>query len=94
MGSINIDVAIEDIMYAMGKYDRREFFEAMQDHEYISKSCVVTNDGYVEASSRVERKAIAESEDDFNLALHKLIGNGWKLTKEQEEYIIELSKRF
>ena len=37
MGSINIDVAIEDIIYGMGKYDRREFFEAMQDNEYISK---------------------------------------------------------
>ncbi len=94
MGSINIDVAIEDIIYGMGKYDRREFFEAMQDNEYISKSCVVTNDGFVEASSRIERRALDESKDEFNQALQLLWNNGWKLTKEQEEYIIELSKRF
>jgi hypothetical protein len=94
MGSINIDVAIEDIIYAMGKYDRREFFEAMQDNEYISKSCVVTNDGFVEASSRIERRALDENTDEFNIALNKLFNNGWKLTKEQEGYIIELSKRF
>jgi len=94
MGSINIDVAIEDIIYGMGKYDRREFFEAMQDNEYISKSCVVTNDGFVEASSRIERRALDENTDEFNIALNKLFNNGWKLTKEQEEYIIELSKRF
>ena len=94
MGSINIDVAIEDIIYAMSKYDRREFFEAMQDNEYISKSCVVTNDGFVEASSRIERRALDENTDEFNIALNKLFNNGWKLTKEQEGYIIELSKRF
>lgn len=94
MGSINIDVAIEDIIYGMGKYDRREFFEAMQDNEYISKSCVVTNDGFVEASSRIERRALDESKDEFNQALQLLWNNGWKLTKKQEEYIIELSKRF
>ena len=66
----------------------------MQDNEYISKSCVVTNDGFVEASSRIERRALDESKDEFNQALQLLWNNGWKLTKEQEEYIIELSKRF
>jgi len=94
MRSISVEVDIIDIIWGMSKYDRREFFNRMQEEGYISKSCVITNEGNVEASAHTERKALAESEDEFNLALHKLIGNGWKLTKEQEEYIINLSKRF
>jgi len=94
MRSISVEVDIIDIIWGMSKYDRREFFNRMQEEGYISKSCVITNEGSVEASAHTERKTLAESEDEFNLALHKLIGNGWKLTKEQEEYIINLSKRF
>jgi hypothetical protein len=78
----------------MGSYDRKEFFKAMQDEGYISESCVVTKDGEVKAASHIERNAIAESNDDFNRALQILFGKGWLLTKEQEEYIINLSKRF
>ena len=94
MSSISIDVDIDDIIWGMGTYDRKAFFKAMQDNDYISQSCVITNEGYVKASSHVERRTLDESTDDFNLALHKLFGNGWKLTKEEEEYIINLSKRF
>jgi hypothetical protein len=94
MNSISIDVDIDDIIWGMGSYDRREFFKAMQDEGYISKSCVITKDGEVKAASHIERNALAESTDEFNLALQKLFGNGWRMTKEQEEYIINLSKRF
>lgn len=94
MRSISVEVDIIDIIWGMSKYDRREFFDRMQEEGYISKSCVITSEGGVEASTHTERKAIAESEDEFNIALNKLFGNGWKLTKEQEEYIINLSKRF
>ena len=94
MNSISIDVDIDDIIWGMGTYDRKAFFKAMQDEGYISKSCVITKEGSVESSPYVERTALDESTNEFNLALHKLFGNGWLLTKEQEQYIIELSKRF
>ena len=94
MSSINIDVDIDDIIWGMGSYDRREFFESMQERGYISKSCVVTKDGEVKAAGHIERNKLAESNDDFNRALQVLFGKGWQLTKEQEDYIINLSKRF
>jgi hypothetical protein len=94
MRSISIDVDIVDIIWSMSSYDRKEFFTHMQYEGYISKSCVITKDGEVKASSHVERRTLDNSTDDFNLALHKLFGNGWKLTKEEEEHIINLSKRF
>jgi hypothetical protein len=94
MSHISIDVDIDDVIYSMGRWDRKQFFLVMQDNGYISKHCVVTNEGEVQAPAHVERKALAESQDEFNQALQKLWGNGWKLTKEQEDYIINLSKRF
>lgn len=92
--SISIDVDIDDILYGMNRWDRRAFFQAMQEDGYISKSCVITNDGEVKAPRHIEQNAEYESNNEFNQALQKLFGNGWKLTLEQEQYIIELSKRF
>jgi len=94
MSYISIDVDIDDIVLSMSKYDRRKFFEAMQAEGYISEHCVVTDNGEVEAPPLVEKKAAASSQDDFNLALKKLWDNGWKLTKEEEDCIIGISKRF
>jgi hypothetical protein len=94
MSYISVDIDIDDIISDMGRYDRKEFFKSMQEAGYISKSCFITDDGEVKASKLEERRTLDESNDDFNKALQKLFGNGWKLTKEQEEYIIELSKRF
>lgn len=94
MNSISIDVDIDDIIWGMGTYDRKAFFKAMQDEGYISKSCIITKDGEVKAAAHVERNALAESKDEFNQALQILFGKGWLLNKEQEQYIIELSKRF
>ena len=92
--SISIDVDIDDILYGMNTYDRKAFFKAMQEDGYISKQCVITKEGDLEASAHAERGALVESTDDFNHALQKLFNNGWRVTKEEEEYIINLSKRF
>jgi hypothetical protein len=78
----------------MGSYDRREFFKSMQDEGYISKSCIITKDGEVKAAGHIERNKLAESANEFNKALQTLFGKGWLLTKEQEQYVIELAKRF
>jgi hypothetical protein len=94
MSSISIDVDIDDIIWGMGSYDRKAFFYSMQDKGYISKSCIITKEGEVKAASHVQRNALTESNDDFNRALQVLFGKGWLLTKEEEEYIITLSKRF
>ncbi len=94
MSTISIDVDIDDIVWGMGEYDRKVFFKRMQREGYISESCVITDDGELQASRYVERKALEESQDEFNHALNKLWNNGWKLTKEEGEYIINLSKRF
>jgi hypothetical protein len=94
MSSFSVDIDIDDVIWGMSTYDRRCFFERMQDEGYISKSCVITPEGVVEASAHIERNAVVNSNNEFNQALQRLYGNGWRMTKEQEDYIIELGKRF
>lgn len=94
MSTFSIDLDIDDIIYSMTRYDRKEFFEEMQQQGYISESCVITNEGEVEASAHLERNAKYSSQNEFNHALQKLFDNGWRLTSEEEEYIINISKRF
>ena len=94
MSSFSVDIDIDDVIWGMSTYDRRCLFERMQDEGYISNACVITEDGVVEAPTHIERKVLVNSNDEFNQALQRLYGNGWRITKEQEDYIIELSKRF
>lgn len=94
MSYISVDVDIDEIISAMGRYDRRKFFEQMQKDGHISESCVITYEGDVKAPAHIERSAIDNDANEFNQALNKLYGNGWKLTLEQEQYVINLAKRF
>jgi len=94
MRSISMDIYIDDIIWGMNKYDRKVFFQEMQDEGYISEACIITDEGEVKAPDHIERNAKYESQDEFNHALQKLFGNGWKLPKEEEEYIINIAKRF
>lgn len=94
MSYISVDIDIDDIIWGLSKWDRKAFFKEMQSEGYISEACIITNDGEVKAPEHFERNQFIESKDEFNLALQKLFNNGWKLTREEEDYIINLSKRF
>lgn len=92
--SVDVDVEVVDILDGMSTYDRRRFLEEMKECGYISGLCVITNDGRVQASDRAEQKALYESNNEFNRALQNLYGNGWRLTREEEEFVIRISKKF
>lgn len=94
MSYISVDIDIDDIIWDMSTYDRRRFFERMKSEGYISELCEVTGDGQIAAPKHMELNAKYESHGEFNEALQKLFGNGWRLTKEEEDYIINVSKRF
>lgn len=79
MSYISIDVDIDDILWGMASRDKQKLVEDLY------------NDGYIQKG--VEKKE-AEMNDDFSGACEKLIGQSWRLSREEEEYIINLSKRF
>ena len=94
MSHISVYVDIDDIISDLSRSDRRDLFHAFQEDGYISEHCVITNNGEVKAPAHIEKTAAAAQNDDFNIALGKLWNNGWRLTKEEEDYIINISKRF
>jgi hypothetical protein len=86
MGQISLDIDIDDIISSMSTYDRREFLKELQKDGWISERCHITKNGEVES--------MTESGSEFDNALSKLQGNDWRLTKEEELFIINLSNRF
>jgi len=94
MSYISVDIDIDDIIWDMSTFDRRRFFERMQREGYISEGCIITANGEVKAPAHIERNALDNQTSEFNQALDKLYGNGWRMTREEEECIINLGKRF
>ena len=94
MSYISVDVDMDDILSSMSRYDRRNLLIKMQDDGFIPQECTIDSNGVVCLPEKMAKKIIEENNDDFNIALKKLYNNGWKLTKEDENFIINLSKKF
>ncbi len=75
---MNINVDI-DIDDVLWELSKREKQQLVDD---------LYDDGYI------PKPLINDHTDDFSLACKKLMGQAWRLTREEEEYIINISKRF
>jgi hypothetical protein len=79
MSYITVDVDIDDIISSLSNSERQALVDNLYDDGYIPK--------------QVE-KVSYEHEDEFSLACQKLKYHSWRLSREEEEFIINLSKRF
>ena len=79
MSYVSIDVNINDVLWGMRSSDKQELANDLYD------------DGYIPIQAQ---KELNKYKDDFSKACEKLKGQSWRLTREEEEYIINLSKRF
>jgi hypothetical protein len=79
MSYISIDVDYDDIISNMGSYDK----QAMVDELY--------DDGYV--ASKDKRSDYDDPKTEFDEACIKLFGNGWRLSKEDEETILKIANK-
>ncbi len=77
MSFISIDVDIDDIISNMGSYDK----QMMVDELYA--------DGYI-AKKDDEARSM---DDEWNEQVHKLFNNKWRLSKEDEETILNITKK-
>ena len=80
MNSISIDVDIDDILWSMSDRDKQELVNDLYD------------DGII--ASRDKRADYKNPKNEFDEACLKLFGESWRLTREEEEFIINISKRF
>ncbi len=79
MSWISIDVDVDDILRELNSRELQELADDLYE------------DGYI--PTPVQKKQTKHN-DDFSEACKKLMGQSWRLTKAEEEFIINISKRF
>jgi hypothetical protein len=78
--SVSVDVDIDDILWSASHRDKQNLADRLYE------------DG-IKATKDTD--VIYENpETPFDKACLKLFGQGWRLSREEEEFIINISKRF
>jgi hypothetical protein len=77
MASINID--IEDILWDLSDYEKQEIVDDLFDEGFVAKK---------------DQRFDADADgDEWDEAVKKLVGNKWRLTSEDEETILKITKK-
>ena len=71
----SIDIEIDDIMYSLSNYEKQELADELYEAGYIPKKL---------------DKELDLDGSDWDEAVHKLLGNKFKLSKEDEETILTI----
>jgi hypothetical protein len=79
MSYVSVDVDLDDVLWGMTSRDKQELADELYEDGYIPK--------------QVETQ-LNKHTDDFSEACKKLMGQAWRLTREEEEFITNISKRF
>ena len=80
MSWISIDVDIDDIISSMSSYDKQRMVNDLYDGGWVA--------------AKDKESDYNKPETELDEACLKLFSNAWRLTKEEEEYIINIAKRF
>ena len=81
----NIDIDISDILWGLSSWEKQELADELYDDGVVPKAL----------------KELADRNDDIQTAgaldfdgqVQKLIGNSWRLTKEDEETILRITNK-
>jgi hypothetical protein len=77
MANINID--IENILWDLSDYEKQEIVDDLFDEGFIAK--------------KDQRFDTDSDGDEWDEAVKKLVGNKWRLTSEDEETILKITKK-
>jgi hypothetical protein len=77
MASINIE--IEDILWDLSDYEKQEIVDELFDDGFVAKKDIRNNDDV--------------GVGEFDESVFKLLGNGWRLSKEDEQTILQIAKK-
>ena len=76
----SIDIEIDEIIYAMTSWEKQELADELYEDGYIPKQMGGVHPDEARFS-------------DFDAEVSKLIGNSWRLTKEDEETILRITNK-
>ncbi len=78
--SISIDVSINDIIWGMSDYDKQELVNSLYDDGFVPEQMGGVHPDDVPAGQ-------------FDREVSKLIGNGWRLSNEDETTILRITNK-
>ena len=77
----SIDIDIDDILYSLMGYEKQELADELYEAGYVPKQLKGT---------------LADTDNDnsdFDEQVKKLVGNSWRLSKEDEETILKITNK-
>jgi hypothetical protein len=80
MSYISVDVDIDDVLWGMSSYEKQKLVDELYEDGYVPKQM-----GGVHPDDAPT--------GDFDKEVSKLIGNSWRLTKEDEETILRITNK-
>jgi hypothetical protein len=78
MSYISVDVDIDDVLYSMSDWEKQQLVDELYDDGYIAKK---------------DPRSDESSDSDWDEAVTKLLGNKWRLSKEDEETILRITNK-
>ena len=88
---MNIDIEVNDVLWSMTSYEKKEMFEELLSELDINWVMKCLNDANI--SEKLSKSVDKTSEDEFNKQVFGLLNNRFKLTNEEEEMISKISQR-
>lgn len=76
----SIDIDIEDILYSLSSYEKQELADELYDDGFLPKQMGGVHPNDIPTG-------------DFDKEVSKLIGNAWRLSKEDEETILKITNK-
>lgn len=80
MSYISVDVDIDDILYSLSNYEKQQLVDDLYDDGFVPKQMGGVHPDDVPTG-------------EFDEQVKKLIGNSWRLTKEDEETILRITNK-
>lgn len=76
----SIDIDIDDILWSMTNYEKQELVDELYDDGFVPKQM-----------NRVHPDDVVT--DNFDKEVSKLLGNSWRLSKEDEATILKITNK-
>jgi hypothetical protein len=73
----SIDIDIDDILYSMSSCEKQQLADELYEDGYLAK----------------KDDADKSTDDEWNEQVNKLFNNKWRLSKEDEETILQITKK-
>ena len=88
---MNIDIDVDDVLWSMGRSEKKEMLKSLlddMDHKVIMECLKNSN-----LTTRLTNVVSKETDEEFNTKVMSLINNRYKLSPQEELFVINLCTR-